>query len=752
MTINDIRERVTVTRETADGFQALCPAHNDEHASLSIVQARDKVLLHCHAGCSAEQVCAAMDIKTSDLFTDSKPKRQNRLPDPAKSSQKESRVVAEYNYTDADGNLLYQVVRFDPKDFRCRRMDSTPTSAGWTWSMKGVKKVLYRLPNIHRAIQNNEPIFVVEGEKDVHSLESLGLTATCSPGGAGKWLRSYAESLADADVIIIPDNDEPGRRHAQDAAKSLQNRARRVRVAELTNIPPKGDVSDWAASGGTTGELLKVAEATDDWEPEEERNSGNVVGIDGEMLNDMGNARRMAAKFGQEIRYCCDAGRWYVWDGRRWAKDEAGRLMVMAKTTIDGMMQYALSAKELAEAAADKDALNAVRAFERHAVTSGNHRRLQAMIALAASEQGIFVMASEMDSDGWLFNCANGTIDLRTGGLRQHDRADLITKISDVAYDRNAQCPHWEAFVTSIFANDPELIDFVHHAAGYTLTGNTSEQVFFILYGCGSNGKSTFITTLRSIFGNYETKTSTDTLTEKTSPATNDIAALHGARFVNAVETRAGKKLAESLVKELTGQDAVSARFLYQEFFTFTPVFKLWLACNHVPTIHGQDQGIWRRIRMIPFTRQYHDKDSGLEPVKDKTLPDKLSSEKSGILAWLVRGCLSWQGNGLPSASAVYAATGQLQQDMDIFGEFLDDRCYFDQAAYTKASDLYAAYCEWSEENGEKPISKRWFGMRLSERGNCEQARTNVARIWIGIGLRDGFKDDLSTNGMRIVT
>jgi len=468
-------------------------------------------------------------------------------------------------------------------------------------------------------------------------------------------------------------------------------------------------------------------------------------GPDGEPMNDLGNARRLVKKHGDAIRFCHDAGKWYCWDGRRWAKDETGEIVRKAKCVVDDMLRQAVALCKAAKSKSDDDALEAAKSFERHAVSSGNHTRIKAMIAQAESEPSIAILAADLDADHWAFNCANGTIDLRTGKLRQHNRADLISKISEVNYDPDARCPMWEKFIGEVFVSDDELVRFVHQACGYTLTGDTREQVFFILHGCGSNGKSTFITVLRDILGDYETKTTTDTLVEKNNSSnTNDVAALRGARLVSAIETSAGKRLAEALVKELTGQDAVTARFLYQEFFTFVPVFKLWLACNHVPVIQGQEEAIWRRIKLIPFTVQFRDADHPTGPYKDKALSEKLKSEHEGILAWLVRGCLDWQNGGLPTAKAVQAATGKLQQDMDVLGGFLDECCVFTRNAQTPAKDLYLAYCQWAERNGEKPLSQRWFSLRLSERGTCENYRTRSARYWHGIGLRTDQTDETS--------
>lgn len=740
MTAHEIVSRFEDAKETPNGWQAKCPAHDDRQASLSVnTDDPEKVLLHCHAGCSVDAVCLAAGLKVKDLFlTKGRHSNGHRSNGTAASKSRRStlankRIVAEYDYRDESGELVFQAVRLEPKDFRCRRRVVTGTSAGWVWNMDGVRKVPYRLPEVRKAIEECRQVFIVEGEKDVGTLEGLGITATCNAGGAGKWLKSYSPYLAGADVVILPDNDNPGREHAESVAKALQGHAGRIRVLRLPELPPKGDVSDWVEHGGNLEDLTRLVESTPDWEPAPEDDI--TLGLDGEPLNDLGNARRLVKQYGKTIRWCCDAGKWYVWDNTRWNRDETGELARMAKTIVDGMFELAAQTKTQAEKDADTDRMDAAKAFERHAVASGNHRRILAMISQAESEPGVPVLASALDADSWVFNCQNGTIDLRTGQLRPHDPTDLISKLSPIAFDPDAACPTWESFLRDIFQSDDELIRFVQSAAGYTLTGDTREQVFFILHGCGSNGKSTFLNTLRDIFGDYETKTSTDTLIERDSSATNGLAALRGARFVNATESSAGKRLAEALVKELTGQDTVSARFLYQEFFTFVPTFKLWLACNHVPLIQGQDHGMWRRVRLIPFGVQFRDPDDDTGPYKDKTLPDRLKAEHEGILAWLVRGCLEWQRGGLPGAEAVRFATGQLQNDLDVLGGFLTEHCYFDKHAETPAKSLYDEYCQWAEKNGEKPLTPRWFGVRLKERGACFPTRTTTTRKWRGIGL-----------------
>lgn len=732
--IDDILTRFPSARKTANGWQAKCPAHADEVASLSInVQEDGKVLMYCHAGCEIEDILHAVGLKMSDLFP--------VVVQGAAAGLGRS-IAATYDYTDGQGRPVYQVVRFRPKGFSQRRREVTPNGSRWVWNLKGVTKYLFRFPQVRAAVAEGGTIYIVEGEKDVLTLEKLGFAATCNAGGAGKWLRPYSQQLAGADVVVVPDNDTPGRIHAEQVARSLDGIAARTRVVALPCLPPKGDVTDWVEAGGTAEQLREIVDSTCEWVPKDSSKPAKM-GLDGHPLNDTGNMRRFVAEHGESIRYCCDRGRWYFWDGRRWAEDLTREVDRKATHTVDAMIQSAWLARKQAQADGDPRALVAAKEFQKHAVASGNHGHIVAMISQAQSEIGIPVLYSDMDTDPWLFNCANGTLDLRTGELKRHCREDMLTKISPICYDPDASCPTWERFLMDIFRNDEELISFFQAACGYTLTGDTREQVFFILHGAGSNGKSTFLNVMRQLFGDYGKKTSTDTILEKkTGGASNDIARLRGARFVSAIETSAGKRLAEALVKELTGQDAVTARYLYQEYFEFIPVFKLWLACNHTPIIHGQEKGMWRRIRLIPFSVEFYDSDSPHGPYKDRMLPDKLGEEYPGILAWAVRGCLDWQRNGLPAAVAVKNATGKLQQDMDVLGGFLSECCVFSANARTSAKDLYDAYCQWTELAGERALSQRWFGLRLGERGTCESYHGSRGyRWWRGIGLVDRSLD-----------
>lgn len=450
---------------------------------------------------------------------------------------------------------------------------------------------------------------------------------------------------------------------------------------------------------------------------------------------DMGNAQRLVAMYGAGLRYCHLWGKWLVWDNRRWKVDDTGGIVRCAKETV----------RAIREEAADCESEDQQKSLMKWALKSEAEARIKSMIALAQSEPGIPVSPDDLDADPWLLCVSNGVIDLRTGELREHRRDDLITKWTPVVYDQRAECPTWLAFLDTIMAGKRSLIDFLQRTAGYSLSGSTGERALFFLYGVGANGKSTFLETIKAILGDYAMKTPTETLLAKQDGAIpNDVARLKGARFVSASEAEEGKRLAESLVKSLTGGDTISARFMRGEWFDFKPEFKLWLATNHKPIIRGTDKGIWDRIRLIPFEVRIPDDQ------QDKELPKKLSAELEGILAWAVQGCLDWRRIGLGTPDEVHAAVASYRSEMDTLAAFLNDRCIVMTGARASAKELFESYKAWCEASGERPITQRMLGMRLKERGfENRRAGAQGAFVWFGIGISDGqeFQADFSEDG-----
>jgi putative DNA primase/helicase len=442
-------------------------------------------------------------------------------------------------------------------------------------------------------------------------------------------------------------------------------------------------------------------------------------------LTDMGNAQRLVIRHGHDLRYCMTHKRWYVWDGRRWCPDETGEVERRAKDT----------ARSILEEAARHEADEASK-VAKWALKSQQRERLEAMIALARSE--LPVRANELDRSRWLLNFENGTIDLRKGELLPHDRDHLITKLVNIKLDSDARCPRWEKFVSEIMGLNDELVNFLQRVIGYCLTSETVEQCFFLLHGPGANGKSTFLEIAHDLLGDYARKAEFSTLLAKERDGVrNDVAALRGARLVSSVEPERGRRLNESLIKELTGGDNITARFLYGEFFEFQPEFKLLLAANHKPEIRGVDEGIWRRVILIPFEVVIP------REKRNKNLLSELRSELPGILNWALAGCLEWQKTGLRAPPEVIAATAGYREEMDFIGDFIDAYLAKDPNCFVSAGGLKRAYVDWCTQNGADEIKGRTLAAMMKERGytsKTQRVNGKPAKVWVGCRLTADFK------------
>ncbi|HMK46945.1 MAG TPA: phage/plasmid primase, P4 family [Methanocella sp.] len=422
-------------------------------------------------------------------------------------------------------------------------------------------------------------------------------------------------------------------------------------------------------------------------------------------LTDAGNAERLIKQYGDIIRYCPQLESWLIYDGKRWRPDDTGHIMSLAKDTLR---------KNFREF---QDKNNNVKDNTLpYLLRSENQNNVRNMVQSAQYMQEIVVSVDMLDQDKMLLNVLNGTIDLRTGLLRPHDPRDLITMLASVEYRQGEDCPHFKAFVQEIFQGNDDLIRFVQRALGYSMTGETSERCIFIEYGNGANGKSTLNNVIMRILGDYHTATQAETLFEKKfgDGINNDVARLKGARYVTTSESNQGKDLDEGRVKQLTGGDPVTARFLHKEYFQFDPKFKIWLGTNHRPNIRGTDQAIWDRIRLIPF-------DVRIPPERqDKGLADTLyHNEGSGILNWMIEGCLSWQKDGLGEAEAVKTATQEYRIDMDLIIGFIED--VLDPQAtkvhITATSTLYDHYKQWTTNTGNTELGQKQFTARMKEKG-----------------------------------
>jgi putative DNA primase/helicase len=352
------------------------------------------------------------------------------------------------------------------------------------------------------------------------------------------------------------------------------------------------------------------------------------------------------------------------------------------------------------------------------------------MLRLAESEPGIPIMTEDMDRDPFLFNVENGTINLHDARLWPHERMETITKLAAVAFDADAECPIFLRFLDRILP-DLEVRRFVRRMAGYCLTGDTSEQCLFFLYGGGSNGKSTLLAVLRRLMGEYAQQAAPNLLVDrKNEQHPTEIARLFGARMVTSIEVDDGKRLAEGLVKQMTGGDPIVGRLMRENFFEWMPTHKLVIAANHQPEIRGTDYAIWRRIHLVPFTVEIPIEE------RDTGLPEALATELPGILNWALAGCREWQQQGLGVPAAVRAATAEYRAEQDTMGSFIEDKCIADPQAWVSSNVLYAAYSAWCEASGTFRLGPTKFGRELSDRGFERGKGTAGARIWKGLYLR----------------
>ena len=447
-------------------------------------------------------------------------------------------------------------------------------------------------------------------------------------------------------------------------------------------------------------------------------------------LTDLGNARRVVKDHGQDMRFCHPLKSWHIWDGHRWKEDDTAEAVRRVKQTQGNLYRWtAAKMKELADLDDEDERKKELAKLERllaHCLRWEDTRRIMACLESARSEPGIPVLPAQLDADPFLLNVLNGTLDLRTGQLRQHRREDYLTKMAPVEYDATATCPLWQQCLKKWMDQNDDLIAYWQRVIGYSLTGDVSEHSLWFLYGAGANGKSTFLGAILAMLGDYAIQAISDLLLQKRSEThPTERADLFGRRFVATIETDEGRHMAEAIMKQMTGGDKIRARRMRQDFFEFAAVHKIFLAANHKPAIRGTDWGVWRRIKLVPFMVTIAEE-------KDKHLSEKLKAELPGILAWAVQGCLKWQKNGLGEPDEVRQATAQYQSEQDTITAFVTECCNVHPELRCTASALLDAYGRWS---GDRDMTAKAFAQKLEAKGYQRSRGHSGVRMFQGLQL-----------------
>lgn len=701
--------------ESGAWLEACCPIHNDSSPSLRINLETGGA--HCHAGCDILPKGTVWNLAAAA-----------NLPDPPDLSPLEKRQdkITFYVYNDEDGKPHRVAKRVDyakakPKDVFPGIPDE---NGGWNCkkgAAANARKLLYHLDEI--VARPGERVYFVEGEKVADYLRGLGVLATCTPGGSNGALdwREFTP-LAGREVVVCPDNDDPGRKYAKKVLDKLRQIGPPAKsfVLETPTVLKGGDLFDWGRSRSELDELAlqDPAEWMDAHLPKQTKPPPNRKLAYKYHRTDLGNAEMLIDRYGQDLRYCPAFKAWMVWRGGRWVESNFAAQHLANKVARERLAEAELAGEDTPEEM-------------KHAFKSEEAGANRACLTQAQSIPGVIVEPTDMDLEPWILNVRNGTIDLKTGKLMEPEREHLCTKQAPMDYDPDAKCPQWLAFLKRILDGDEEVLSFLQRAMGYSLTGSTAEQVLLFLHGSGANGKSTFLEVFLKILGDYARKADFESFLEQKrgSGPREDLADLHGARFVPSTEVEEGRRLAEAVVKELVGGDTLSVRRLYQARFCFTPVAKLFLAANVKPEIRSNNLGTWRRIIFVPFTVTIP------KPDRVRDLSGKLVREEGpGILAWAVRGCLDWQRRGLDPPESIRKATDSYREEQDLLGGFIEACCEEAEDYTCPAKALHGAYNYYCGKNGEAPVSKKAFSSLLSQRG-FKPGRNKAERFWAGLRL-----------------
>ena len=661
------------------------------------------------------------------------------------------RPTMQWEYLSAERELLGYVVRCEfgdggkwtPQITYARTDDG---QVAWCLVPLPTPRPLYGLQHLRE--HEGKPVMVVEGEKAATAAQRLlpGWVVVTWPGGTQGAKHTDWKALAGRDVVLWPDADEPGHAVADEIARTIYDAAKRVRMLDVAEFPKGHDAADLVAAGWTTDRFVAwarthvmtfdptpaVKSAEADRSPRPPRLS--VVGgsaapardpepaADPEAIppeySDDSLALAFTARY-PDLRFVAAWGRWYRWDGLRWAEDDTYRVWNDARQLCRRKANEAVG--DILLTAGKRDAIA-------KSVTSS--KTIAAVVTLARVDRQHAATTGQWDTDIWALNTPAGVVDLRTGRIRPADPNEHHTKITAVS--PSGDCPGWKAFLLRVLGGDQSLVDYLQRVAGYCLTGSTREHAMWFVHGPGGNGKGTFLNTLCWIMGDYAMTSPMETFADSRHERhPTELAMLRGARLVVAQETEEGQRWAESRIKALTGGDPITARFMRQDHFTFQPQFKLIIAGNHKPALRAPDEAIRRRFNLVPF--------DAIIPAdeRDPDLPDRLRAEAGGILAWAVEGCRLYLKDRLAPPRAVTEATNEYLEDEDPFAMWIEEACDTSSSiARTPAAELSASYRDWCEKAGQGAMARKRWAANI-ERLGFVPYRSATARGYEGI--RVGF-------------
>lgn len=705
-----------VTRFKDNSFQCKCPVHHDHTASMTVSKGKKGILIHCHAGCETKSILEAVGLRESDLFYDSNVTKVKQDWKDRLEHSKKKKIVEIYDYVDQGGKYLYSKIRFEKDENGKKEMLYGVLNKEKDWfqyGLKGKHKTLYNLPEIREAAAQKRTIYYVEGEKDVETLRGLGLIATTA-GSSGDWRRFFSMYFSGIDVVLLPDNDEAGEKLTTRIISDLIGVVNSIKVVK-TSERDHGDVTDYFQDGYTIEDFNKLVRETEfipqnqgkdvdkptkkkaipQWIKEKVAELGPEINYS---YDDRGNGDLFADVFKDVCRFNSTAKCWCCYNGKFWEEDRAELIAAEnAKMLQDALLIYATTIEDYKER----------EEYGKHVMKIGRQQVRKNMIYDARSKYP--VKAEQFDQHKELFNCKNGTYNLETGVLQKHNPNDYISKISNVYYDPAAKSTEIQKTMNTILQGNKENIEYIQKIFGMALSGITNEEKLFLLYGATTrNGKSTIVETYLYMIKDYGITMQPETLalSKKDSRTANgDIARLNGARFVNAPEPPQNMRFDAALIKQLTGNDMITARKIYQEEMSFIPEFITLINTNHLPIITDETLFTSGRIVVIPFRKHFE------EHEQDKWLKNRLKQRQniSGFFNWCVAGYQKYQKDGLETTESMNQEIESYHMNSDKIAAFISEVLTEDPTQFVTMKELYPIYEQWCYKYNYQPYGKVKF-------------------------------------------